>query len=104
MVVTIRELDANANVVHTWFKTDPFVDTADGLWWIDHADPVSPVISEFLIPPRIADTAPSVNPFTEAALEFDIEGAVYVEPPEGAPFECSDRAGGDGLGVRYLSA
>ena len=84
--VTIRELDVSGDILHTWFKTAPFVDTADGLWWIEHADPVSPANSEFLVPPRIAGTAPSMNP-TEAALEFDFEGAVYVEPQEGAPFE-----------------
>lgn len=85
-VVTIRELIANGDVVATWFKTNPFVDTADELWWIEHDDPNNPVNSEFLIPPLIYGTAGHVNP-TEAALEFDIEGAVYVAPPEGAPFE-----------------
>ena len=86
VVVTIRELDVSGNVIHTWFKTNPFVDTADGLWWIEHADPASPVNSEFLVLPWIAGTSPSVNA-TEASLEFDFEGDVYVAPPEGAPFE-----------------
>ena len=84
-VVTIRELD-NGNVVETWFTTSPTVNTADNRWWIEHDDPNNPVNSEFLIPPLIYGTAGHVNP-TEAALEFDIEGAVYVAPPEGAPFE-----------------
>ena len=83
--VTIRELDASGDILHTWFKTAPFVDTPDGLWWIEHADPDDPVNSEFLVLPWIAGTAPSMNP-TEASLEFDFEGAIYMAPPEGAPF------------------
>ena len=84
--VTIRELNVSGEVVHTWYKTNPFVNTADGLWWIEHADPASPANSEFLVLPWIAGTAPSMNP-TEASLEFDFEGDIYVAPPEGAPFE-----------------
>lgn len=84
--VTIREWDASGNVLHTWYKTNPFVDTPDGLWWIEHANPASPVNSEFLVLPWIAGTAPSMNP-TEASLEFDFEGAIYMAPPEEAPFE-----------------
>ena len=85
-VVTIRQVDENGNVVATWFKTNPFIDTTDELWWIEHDDPTSPVNSEFLIPPLIYGTAGHVNP-TEAALEFDIEGAVYVAPPGGPPYD-----------------
>lgn len=85
IMVTIRKLDENGDVVNTWFKNTPFVDTTDGLWWIEHADPQSPANGEFLIPPRIVDTAPSANP-TEPSLVFDIEGALYVAPPDGAPF------------------
>ena len=84
--VTIREYSENGDLLNTWSKFDPFVDTTDGLWWIEHANPAAPVNSEFLIPPRIVDTAENMNP-TEAALEFDIEGNIYVAPPEGAPFE-----------------
>lgn len=84
-VVTIRQLNDSGEVVETWFKTNPFVDTADDLWWIEHADPDNPVNSEFLVPPLIYGTAGHVNP-TEAALEFEFEGALYVAPPGGAPF------------------
>ena len=86
MSLTIREWDANGTVLNTWYTTEPLVDTPDQLWWIEHANPAAPVNSEFLVPPRIADTAPHVNP-TEASLEFDIEGNIYVPPPSGAPFE-----------------
>lgn len=84
-VVTIRELDGNGATVNTWSTTSPDVDTADGLWWIEHADPDSPVNSEFLVPPLIDGTAPHVNP-TEASMAFSFEGSVYVAPPGGAPF------------------
>ncbi len=86
MVVTIREFNEDGDLLNTWSKFKPIVDTTDGLWWIQHANPASPVNSEFLVPPRLVDTAGHVNP-TEPALEFDIEGAIYVAPPEGAPFE-----------------
>ena len=84
-VVTIRQVDENGNVVATWFKTNPFVDTTDELWWIEHDDPKNPVNREFLIPPLIYGTAGHVNP-SEAALEFEFEGDLYVAPPGGAPF------------------
>lgn len=84
-VVTIRELNESGDVVATWFKTNPFVDTADELWWIEHDDPENPVNREFLILPLIYGTAGHVNP-TEAALEFEFEGDVYVAPSGGAPF------------------
>ncbi|MCH9001459.1 MAG: hypothetical protein IIC02_02710 [Planctomycetes bacterium] len=85
-VVTIRELNGFGEVVETWFTTSPTVNTADNRWWIDHDDPNNPVNSEFLIPPLIYGTAGHVNP-TEAALEFAIEGAVYVAPPGGPPYD-----------------
>lgn len=84
-VVTIREVDDEGNVLTTWSQNQPFVDTVDGLWWIEHADPDDPQNSEFLIPPLISGTAPSPNP-NVVSLEFEFEGAMYVAPPEGAPF------------------
>ena len=86
IVVTIREWNENGDLLNTWSKFHPFVGTADNLWWIEHANPASPANSEFLVLPWIAGTAPSMNP-TEASLEFDFEGDIYVAPPEGAPFE-----------------
>ena len=85
-VVTIRKVDGQGNVLTTWSKNQPFVDTEDGLWWIEHADPNAPVNSEFLVPPLISGTAPSPNP-NVVSLEFEFEGAMYVAPPEGAPYD-----------------
>ena len=84
-VVTIRKVDGQGNVLTTWSKNQPFVDTEDELWWIEHADPNAPTNSEFLVPPLISGTAPSPNPGV-ASLEFEFEGAIYVATPEGAPF------------------
>ena len=86
IVVTIREMDDEGNVVTTWTKNNPDVATPDGLWWIEHANPAAPVNSEFLVPPLISGTAPSPNP-NVVSLEFEFEGNIYVEPPEGAPFD-----------------
>ena len=86
IVVTIRQMDDEGNVITTWSKSNPDVDTTDGLWWIEHANPAAPVNSEFLVPPLISGTAPSPNP-NVVSLEFEFEGNIYVEPPEGAPFD-----------------
>ena len=86
IVVTIREMDDEGNVLNTWTKNSPDVNTADGLWWIEHADPDAPVNSEFLVTPLISGTAPSPNP-SVVSLVFEFEGAIYVAPPEGAPYD-----------------
>ena len=84
--VTIRKMDGQGNVLTTWSKNQPYVDTEDELWWIEHADPNAPVNSEFLVPPLISGTASSPNP-NVVSLEFEFEGDIYVAPPEGAPFD-----------------
>lgn len=84
-VLTIRELDENGDVRDSWTKDYPTVDTADGLWWIEHADPDEPVMDEFVVLPRIYDTAKALDP-GDSDLDFDFEGHVYEEPPGGPPF------------------
>lgn len=84
-MVTIRRLGVNCDVANTWSKHIPFVDRADGTWWIEHAAPEWEVNGEFLLPLRIADTAPSVYA-GEASRVFDIEGGTYIEPQDGSPF------------------
>ena len=65
-------------------KGYPTVDTADGRWWIERTDPDNSLMEEFLLAPRIYDAAldPGVSD-----LDFDFEGNVYLEPPEGRPFD-----------------
>ena len=52
-VFTIYELDGNGDVAYRWSKGYPAVDTADGLWWIEHADSDNPALGEFVLPPRM---------------------------------------------------
>ncbi|MCH9003152.1 MAG: hypothetical protein IIC02_11310 [Planctomycetes bacterium] len=85
-ILTIHELDEIGNVAYRWSKGYPTVDTTDGLWWIEHADPDNPVMKEFMLPPRIYGTALALDPGV-SDLDFDIAGNVYIEPPGGAPFE-----------------
>lgn len=85
-IATIHELDGNGDVAYRWSKGYPTVDTGDGLWWIEHADPDNPVMEEFVLPPRIYDTAGALDPGV-SDLDFDIEGNTYNEPPGGPPFD-----------------
>ena len=55
--VTIKEIDANGDVINTWIDNSPSVSSSDGLWWITHADPDNPVDSEFANSPLIDGTA-----------------------------------------------
>jgi hypothetical protein len=72
--------------VAVWEQPLPDVVSADGLWWVDHADTQAPVTEEFAVVPWMAGVAESLDPrFTD--LEFDLAGEVYTPPPEGAPFE-----------------
>lgn len=65
--VTIRELDANGQVINTWVDSTPNVDSADGLWWAVHADPANPVLGEFAESPPIDGTA-------GADMDYEFEG------------------------------
>ena len=85
-ILTIHELDENGDVEYRWTKGYPTVDTTDGLWWIEHADPDNPVMEEFVLSPRIHGTALALDQGV-SDLDFDIEGNVYAEPPGGPPFE-----------------
>ena len=65
--VTVREFDANEQVIGTWIDSIPNVASADGLWWATHADPANPVLSEFAVSPRIDGTA-------GADMDYEFEG------------------------------
>lgn len=85
-ILTIRELDENGDVAYRWSTGGPTVDTSDGLWWIEHADPDNPELEEFVLLPRIHGTAGALDQGV-SDLDFDFEGNVYTEPPGGPPFE-----------------
>lgn len=85
-ILTIRELDENGDVAYRWSKAYPTVDTADGLWWIEHADPDNPAMEEFVLPARIYGTALALDQGV-SDLDFDFEGNIYAAPPGGPPFD-----------------
>ena len=58
----------------------------NGLWWIKHADPEDPVLSEFLLPPLLEGVAKAEDPGNDD-LEYMVEGVTYDPPPGGPPFE-----------------
>jgi hypothetical protein len=66
--------------VRTWVKMNPVLDTPDGLWWITHADPMAPLLTEFLAPPLMYGTADAQDT-SYADLDFEYAGASYVSPP-----------------------
>ena len=63
-----------------WIQTHPYLDTADGLWWVEHADPAAPVLAEFDMPPWLLGTAAATDP-VDADLDYDFEGVEYTAPP-----------------------
>lgn len=72
-----------------WYEAFPFVDSPDGLWWIEHDNHLSPRLSEFVLPPRLVGTATAQEPL-EPDLEYELEdGAAYITDTdaEGAPVE-----------------
>ena len=69
-----------------WAVDLPFVDTTDGLWWVEHADPNAPVRSDFAVPAAVIDTAVASDPGSPN-LYFDVVGVPYTPPAGGGPFE-----------------
>lgn len=57
----------------TWTKANPTVPTADGLWWITHANAANPVGSEFARPPHLIGTA-IADSAGYANMTYDFEG------------------------------
>ncbi len=69
-----------------WAADFPFVDTSDGLWWVEHADPDNPIHSEFVLPAGVIGAAVSNDPAVPD-LYFAVVGAPYAPPAGGAPYE-----------------
>ena len=72
--VTIRKFDTTEQWISTWTDSAPNVDSADGLWWADHADPANPVLEEFVVSPLIDGTAG-----TDLDYEFEGHGAPVTQ-------------------------
>lgn len=74
-VDTLYIVQSHAGGGETIYKTDSAtVDTADGLWWIQHAKPDEPDAAEFDVAPMIHGTAPSVSSQYFQCLEYYIVG------------------------------
>ena len=70
-----------------WSKTLPFVGTADGLWWITHADQANPVLEEFAVMPFMSGVAVSESNPTQKSMFFEMNGTPYAPPPGGPPYK-----------------
>lgn len=68
-----------------WQDTGAVVLTSDGLWWVEHANPQTPDLSEFANPPHIVGNADAKTGNVND-LDYDIEGVLYTPPPEGPPY------------------
>ena len=83
MEITITESETG----RTWTESSPSMTTADGLWWISHADADNPTTDEFVIPPYIVGTAyAGATGYDD--LDYDIRGEAYTppSPPNQAPY------------------
>jgi len=81
----LRRVDALGEDEVMWGADRPAIDTPDGLWWVEHQDPMQPIMEEFTVLPHIAGTATSFDPAV-ADMLFDMEGSPYVAPPQGSLF------------------
>lgn len=82
--VTIEQFGEDSRI---WIDQPPNVDTADELWWVQHADMENPVAADFVQPPRLFGVA-NAQAQEYDDLEYDIVGLVYTPPPapEQPPF------------------
>ena len=83
--IKLFEVNAAPTPDREWIDATPTVDTPDGLWWIKHADPNSPDLAEFDMPPFIDGLAYAQDP-SDSDLDYEFEGVVYNEPPGGPHF------------------
>jgi hypothetical protein len=84
--VTISQPNATGQTESAWTEATPTVNSPDGLWWVEHADPQEPQRAEFAQPPLLEGTAIAQDP-QDADLDYYLEGVPYDPPPEGPPFE-----------------
>lgn len=83
--IEFRQPGAGGAPDQTWIAAYPILTTVDGLWWVEHEDPLAPQLSEFRQPPRVGGTAAVQSAATEN-LNYYLLGRPYSPPPGGAPF------------------
>ena len=75
--VVLEDSDSEASPLPTWSDPLPAVDTPDGLWWVEHDDPMDPEASEFASVPYIEGLADATDP-QDDDLEYELEGDFYA--------------------------
>ncbi len=60
--IEFHQLGVGGASDRAWTESQPIVPTADGLWWVQHADPQAPQAAEFSTPPVFAGQAASPDP------------------------------------------
>lgn len=76
-IVDYAVFDTVGQAPKRWIKENPALDTPDGLWWVEHEDPLNPVESEFGVPPRLVGVAKAQDTGYDD-LDY---GFVGVTPP-----------------------
>ena len=79
--IRFRQVGEGGGSDTTWTESNPAVTTADGRWWIEHADPDHPQLAEFDDPPRFQGAATADDP-SDDDLEYDFQGVnnASIEP------------------------
>jgi hypothetical protein len=86
--VLITQFDQSGQPRAVWLEELPDVPTGDGLWWVDHADPLNPQAEEFDDTPALSGVA-SAYQGGSADLIYDFDGEVYQQPPPYLPVSSS---------------
>ncbi|MEK6676053.1 MAG: hypothetical protein AABZ47_10425 [Planctomycetota bacterium] len=74
----------SGTVTALWREEQVNVETHDGLWWVAHADPSTPVVGDFTTPPEMWGVATAITS-GEQDLEFNMEGT-GTPPPNPPPY------------------
>lgn len=75
------EFDQYNVAIRAWYDDQPGVSSVDGLWWIVHANPGSPQVSEFALPPPLSGSAAAQDP-GNANLDYAVSGVQYDPSPQ----------------------
>lgn len=82
--VTSIAFAEQSGALRSWVADAPTVQSADGLWWVDHANPSQPSYAEFDALPTVTGFAVADEP-AHGDLDFALKGAA-IDPNDGAPF------------------
>ena len=83
--IEVDHLDPYGELINSWYELDPEVNTANGAWVVTHADPLTPAIEEFSVPPEIQGFATSKSDAGDD-LQYHLAGKV-AEPEAVKPYD-----------------